>query len=250
MRNGNHLAVLIDADNVSSKYVKGIFDELSKDWDITYKRIYGDWTDNKLASWKNTLLKNSIAPVQQYGYTVGKNSTDSAMIIDAMDILYTGNVEGFCVVSSDSDFTRLASRLRESGMSVIGMGEKKTPVPFINACNRFVYLEVLEQDDDKEKRSGSPSNSAPALDESITPREEIIRAIASIIDETSNDEGWAHLSNVGSILSKRYPDFDVRNYGQKKLSSFVKSLNRFRIKLEKSKNTNTNLLYVQNAESA
>ena len=143
MDKDRRFAVLIDADNVSDKYIRLILDELSNDGTITYKRIYGDWTRPALGSWKSVLLDYSISPIQQYGYTTGKNATDSAMIIDAMDILYTGNVEGFCIVSSDSDFTRLASRLREAGKFVIGMGEKKTPAPFVAACNRFTYLEVL-----------------------------------------------------------------------------------------------------------
>ncbi len=145
MAKDDRLAILIDADNVSEKYIKYILDEVSGDGTATYKRIYGDWTKPELASWKNVLLENSITPIQQYSYTTGKNATDSAMIIDAMDILYSGNVDGFCIVSSDSDFTRLASRLRESGMYVLGMGEKKTPTPFIAACNKFKYLEILER---------------------------------------------------------------------------------------------------------
>ena len=140
MNGEKRFAVLIDADNVSDKYLRYIFDELAKDGTITYKRIYGDWTKPALGPWKNILLNFSITPIQQYGYTTGKNATDSAMIIDAMDILYSGNVEGFCIVSSDSDFTRLASRLRESGMDVVGMGEKKTPSAFVAACNKFKYL--------------------------------------------------------------------------------------------------------------
>ena len=152
-------AVLIDADNISEKYIKPILDELSNEGTITYKRIYGDWTRPALASWKSALLNHSITPIQQYSYTTGKNATDSAMIIDAMDILYSGNVDGFCIVSSDSDFTRLAARLRESGMHVIGMGEKKTPTPFISACNRFVYLEILAKVDNSEKERSEESEN-------------------------------------------------------------------------------------------
>ena len=150
MASDSRFAVLIDADNVSVKYIKIILDELSKDGIATYKRIYGDWTNPALISWKSTLLDNSITPIQQYSYTTGKNSTDSAMIIDAMDILYSGRVDGFCLVSSDSDFTRLASRLRESGMTVIGMGESKTPNSFIAACNKFKYLDILSAADEEE----------------------------------------------------------------------------------------------------
>ena len=150
MASDSRFAVLIDADNVSVRYIKIILDEISKDGIATYKRIYGDWTNPSLISWKSTLLDNSIIPVQQYSYTTGKNSTDSAMIIDAMDILYSGQVEGFCLVSSDSDFTRLAARLRESGMTVIGMGESKTPNSFIAACNKFKYLDILAAADEEE----------------------------------------------------------------------------------------------------
>ena len=182
-------AVLIDADNVSDKYIKPILDEISNDGIITYKRIYGDWTRPALAPWKNVLLSHSITPIQQYSYTTGKNATDSAMIIDAMDILYSGNVDGFCIVSSDSDFTRLAARLRESGMHVIGMGEKKTPKPFISACNRFVYLEILA--------SAAPDHKTEIPDNDDIDAKTVKNAIASIIDEVSDDDGWASLSEIG-----------------------------------------------------
>ena len=169
MDNELRFAILIDADNVSDKYIKIILDETANNGIVTYKRIYGDWTTSRLAPWKNILLDNSIIPIQQYSYTVGKNSTDSAMIIDAMDILYSGNVDGFCIVSSDSDFTRLAARLRESGMQVIGMGEEKTPKPFISACNQFKYLDLLysnqqkEEKEEKEKEEKEVLEKAPAL---------------------------------------------------------------------------------------
>lgn len=221
-------AVLIDADNVSEKYIIFILDELSNDGVITYKRIYGDWTTPALGSWKNVLLENSITPIQQYGYTTGKNATDSAMIIDAMDILYAGNVEGFCIVSSDSDFTRLASRLREAGKIVVGMGERKTPKPFIAACNKFKYLEVLAQD------ALAPEPALPQTNslEDKTSLKTIKRAIRTIINECMDDtnDGWADLGNVGSILSKRFPDFDTRNYGFKTLMPFVRSLEVFEVK--------------------
>ena len=228
MEKDRRFAVLIDADNVSDKYIRLILDELSNDGTITYKRIYGDWTRPALGSWKGVLLDYSITPIQQYGYTTGKNATDSAMIIDAMDILYTGNVEGFCIVSSDSDFTRLASRLREAGKFVVGMGEKKTPAPFVAACNRFTYLEVLAQQPAAEQEQAAPLDPVAGEDRMALPA--IKQAIQAIADETSDDEGWASISDIGNILIKRFPDFDVRNYGFKKLTRFVDSLDLFEVR--------------------
>jgi uncharacterized LabA/DUF88 family protein len=235
MENDKKIAVLIDADNVSDKYIKYIFDELSNHGTPTYKRIYGDWTKPQLASWKNVLLNYSITPIQQYNYTTGKNSTDSALIIDAMDILYSKNVDGFCIISSDSDFTRLAARLREAGMYVVGMGEKKTPTPFISACEKFKYLEVL---------AGSITNINnidEVLEKQHIPKEdglanlgELIKSIKNIITESSDEEGWANLGEVGNKLNMRYPDFDTRNYGYSKLSSFISSLNKFEIQSGKT----------------
>lgn len=216
MNEDKRFAVLIDAENVSEKYIKYIFDELARSGTITYKRIYGDWTRPELSSWKKILLDYSITPIQQYGYTTGKNATDSAMIIDAMDILYDDNVEGFCIVSSDSDFTRLATRLREAGKYVVGMGEKKTPAPFIASCNQFKYLEILGQEENNNKQKD--------MEDSITPLEKVIKAIETIADDISDDDGWSPLSDVGNILSKMFPDFDVRNYGFSKLTPFVSSL--------------------------
>jgi len=248
-------AVLIDADNVSAKYIKYILDEISNYGIATYKRIYGDWTRPNASSWKDVLLENSVTPVQQYGYTVGKNATDSAMIIDAMDILYSGNVEGFCIVSSDSDFTKLSSRLRESGMLVVGMGEKKTPKPFIAACNQFKYLDVLAA---SEKKSIEMEESHIIADLSITPvkkqqtkpenesednikvnkntnileSNDIIKpmtdlsviktAIIKMMNEVDAEDQSMNMGELGSRLVKRYPDFDVRNYGDTKLSKFLK----------------------------
>lgn len=205
-------ALLIDADNVSSKYIKPILDELSKYGTITYKRIYGDWTSTLHAKWKDALLDNSITPIQQFSYTVGKNATDSAMIIDAMDILYTNSVEGFCLVSSDSDFTRLASRIRESGLTVIGMGEKKTPTPFRKACDIFTTLELLIGEARRDKANGSSS--------SLTI-EEVERAVVDIIADNQNNGKSTGLGEVGSRLLKRYPDFDVRSFGTNLLSKLL-----------------------------
>ncbi len=213
-------ALLIDADNVSAKYIKPILDELSKYGTVTYKRIYGDWTLSLHAKWKDALLENSITPIQQFGYTQGKNATDSAMIIDAMDILYTSSVEGFCIVSSDSDFTRLASRIRESGLTVIGMGEKKTPVPFRKACDIFTTLELLlpnaHAKNSRNKARTSPTEpAAPGTGPSI---EDVEQAIITIVTENQNTGKGTGLGEVGSRLQKRFPDFDVRSYGTNLLS--------------------------------
>ena len=204
-------ALLIDADNVSAKYIKPITDELSKYGTVTYKRIYGDWTLTLHAKWKDALLENSITPIQQFGYTQGKNATDSAMIIDAMDILYTDNVDGFCLVSSDSDFTRLASRLRESGRMVIGMGEKKTPTPFRRACDVFTTLELLVQNKRNEKGGGS----------NAVPKDSVEQAVVDIITDNQNNGKATGLGEVGSRLLKRYPDFDVRSYGTNQLKKLL-----------------------------
>ncbi|MDF2541463.1 MAG: hypothetical protein K0S47_1181 [Herbinix sp.] len=247
-------AVLIDADNVSARYIKYILDEISNYGVATYKRIYGDWTKTSAASWKDVLLENSVTPVQQYGYTVGKNATDSAMIIDAMDILYSGNVEGFCIVSSDSDFTKLSSRLRESGMLVVGMGEKKTPKPFIAACNQFKYLDVLAETEEKNidikvtQENGTPANEKrpehkmeqghetesnktlkliqtqenTEAGKNMTELSVIKAAIIKMMNETDAEDQRMNMGELGSRLVKRYPDFDVRNYGDTKLSKFLK----------------------------
>ena len=240
-------AVLIDADNISEKYIKVILDELSTDGTATYKRIYGDWTSPNLGRWKQVLLDNSVTPVQQYAYTSGKNATDSAMIIDAMDILYTGHVEGFCIVSSDSDFTRLAARLREAGMYVVGMGETKTPKPFIAACNKFTYLDVICRGDEPcEGKSETERQEKQRRQEQEALRA-IIADIAAVVDEVSDEDGWAHLGYVGTTLQKRYPDFDVRNYGFKKLTPFVQSLGAFEVKGEKNRGGSA-VVYLRNRE--
>ena len=242
MDKDRRFAVLIDADNVSDKYIRLILDELSNDGIITYKRIYGDWTRPALGSWKSVLLDYSITPIQQYGYTTGKNATDSAMIIDAMDILYTGNVEGFCIVSSDSDFTRLASRLREAGKFVIGMGERKTPAAFVAACNRFTYLEVLAQQPADEE---DVPLLEPVAGEDRMALPAIKAAILAIAEETSDDEGWASVSDIGNILIKRFPDFDVRNYGFKKLTRFVDSLGLFELRTVAGRDGSAKAVLVQ-----
>ncbi len=243
------IAVLIDADNVSDKYIKAIIDEVANHGTPTYKRIYGDWTKPQLASWKTVLLNYSISPIQQYSYTSGKNATDAALIIDAMDILYSSNVDGFCIVSSDSDFTKLAARLREAGMYVLGMGEKKTPTPFIAACEKFKYLEVLtavtvDQPVDTKKQPSIHQEAKAGM----VSKDELIDVIRTIITEISDDDGWAFLGELGSMLNKRYPDFDTRNYGFSKLTPFVSSLKQFEIRSRKTNNPSVSLKYIRNKE--
>ncbi|MEG2396417.1 MAG: NYN domain-containing protein [Oscillospiraceae bacterium] len=271
MANEKRYAVLIDADNISDKYIKLILDEISNDGVATYKRIYGDWTQAGLSNWKNVLLENSVTPIQQYGYTVGKNSTDSAMIIDAMDILYSNNVDGFCLVTSDSDFTRLASRLRESGMAVVGMGEKKTPKPFVSACNKFKYLDVLAkanialpvEDEKKAQKPAAVNNSKkpkpkaePIIKEDVAKAKtndteilgnltEIKNAIISIVDEASDEDGWVFIGDLGNKIQKRYPDFDVRNFGFRKFTPFIKSFDLFEMKSVEISGTNNKLIYLR-----
>lgn len=272
------IAVLIDADNVSEKYIKFILDEISNHGTPTYKRIYGDWTKPQLGSWKGTLLTHSITPIQQYSYTTGKNATDSALIIDTMDILYSKNVDGFCIVSSDSDFTRLAARLREAGMYVIGMGEKKTPAPFIAACEQFKYLEVLAAaavastvakpsapvpaTPNKTVKNGQNGKKEKEVKEEKEEKEEfkteqraglasaadITEALKVIITENSDEEGWAFLGQVGSMLTKRYPDFDTRNYGFSKLTPFIVSLKQFDIQSRRTTRSHIIQKYVRNKE--
>lgn len=240
------IAVLIDADNVSAKYTKSIFDEISNHGTATYKRIYGDWTKSHLTTWKTLLLDYSITPIQQYSYTVGKNSSDAALIIDAMDILYSRHVDGFCLVSSDSDFTKLAARLREAGMYVIGMGEKKTPAPFISACGLFKYLEVLAETSPDTPESKVEAGKPEAPQQSLTNEKELVRTIRAIVTECSDDDGWASLAEVGNKLNKRYPDFDTRNYGFSKLTQFMASLKRFEVQTGKPSAPKTPNKYIKN----
>lgn len=229
-------AVLIDGDNIAPKYLKAILDEVADHGVATYKRIYSDWTDRIRASWKEPILEHSVLPVQQYSYTSGKNATDSAMIIDAMDILYTGNVDGFYLVTSDSDFTRLAARLRESGKEVVGIGEAKTPKAFRSACNSFKLLEVIYMDEDGKSSNNQKSNSLK-----VTDLEEIENAICKIIDENSNKGKDTYIGEVGSKLTNKYPDFDVRNYGCTKLSTLLEDkMDNFVLQ---KKNTSTIIMF-------
>lgn len=247
MEKDKRIAVLIDADNVSDKYIKYIIDEISNHGTPTYKRIYGDWTKPQLASWKNVLLNYSISPIQQYSYTTGKNATDAALIIDAMDILYSNNVDGFCIVSSDSDFTKLAARLREAGMYVIGMGEKKTPTPFIAACEKFKYLEVLASIpvDDVAVNHVKGVQVQKETKVGMASTDQLIEVIKTIITDISDEDGWAFLGELGNTLNKRFPDFDTRNYGFTKLTPFVSSLKQFEIRTTKANNSSRGLKYIR-----
>lgn len=236
-----NLAVLIDGDNIPSAYVKEMMEEITKYGNPTVKRIYGDWTKPQLSKWKNVLLENAITPIQQYGYTTGKNATDSAMIIDAMDILYSGKVEGFCIVSSDSDFTRLATRLREASMQVIGIGEKKTPSPFIAACDKFIFIEVLKGRPDK--KTTSKSSQKDEFDK-ITQKE--INLIQNSISDCSDEDGWAFLGDVGALIQKKRPSFDSRNYGFQKLTPLIDSIGKFKIEERENPKSKHKLIFVKN----
>ncbi|MCG3164470.1 MAG: hypothetical protein POELPBGB_00224 [Bacteroidia bacterium] len=262
------LAVLIDGDNIPSAYIKEMMEEIAKYGNPTIKRIYGDWTKPHLERWKNVLLENAITPIQQYGYTTGKNSTDSAMIIDAMDILYSERVNGFCIVSSDSDFTRLATRLREAGMKVFGIGEKKTPNPFIVACDKFIYIEILKKrsrtftapvKELKSKQTAATEKPATIANravieeekdetEKITP--EVIKLIATTVSDAAEEDGWAFLGDVGSLLVKKQPNFDSRNYGFEKLTPLIHSTGKFDIEQRSNPNPKSRikLIYVKNKE--
>jgi len=238
------LAVLIDADNVPYANVKEMMEEISKNGTPTIKRIYADWTKPTVSGWKNVLLENAITPIQQYSYTTGKNSSDSALIIDAMDILYSDKVNGFCIVSSDSDFTRLATRLREAGMVVIGFGEKKTPQPFISACDKFIYLEILKNNKSevdnvvksKVKQKNQPLNKVD---------NETIKLITESVNDLADESGWTFLANLGNFILKKKPNFDPRNYGFPKLLPLIRSINKFVIDERDSGISNVKHIYIK-----
>jgi hypothetical protein len=236
------IAVLIDGDNIPSKYITEMMEEITKYGTPTIKRIYGDWTKPHLSKWKNVLLENAISPIQQYGYTTGKNATDSAMIIDAMDILYSDKVDAFCLASSDSDFTKLATRLREAGMKVYGIGEKKTPDPFIVACDKFIYLEILSSSSSDDQKDGAKTKKANLYN--ITPK--VIRLLKNSVDDAADDDGWAFLGDVGSLILKKQPNFDARNFGFEKLTPLFKSLDQFEIEQRDQSNGRFKLIYVRN----
>ncbi len=242
------IALLIDAENIPHSNFKEMLEELAKYGTPTFKRIYADWTKPTVTGWKTLLLENAITPIQQYSYTTGKNSSDNAMIIDAMDILYTGKVDGFCIVSSDSDFTRLATRLREAGMKVIGMGEKKTPSAFISACEKFIYIEILKKQQDpvktsdakgKQKRRKKPEESLNNIDAKT------IKSITDSINDLADEDGWAYLGDLGNLILKKHPAFDPRNFGFNKMLPLIKSLNKFQVDERKSGNSNIKLVYVK-----
>ena len=250
------LAVLIDADNVPYANVKGMLAEIARYGAPTIKRIYGDWTQPTLSGWKKVLLENAVTPIQQYSYTTGKNSTDSAMIIDAMDILYTNRVDGFCLGSSDCDFTRLATRLREAGKLVIGIGEQKTPTPFISACDRFIYLEILSDDKKKKQRPSKGKGSQPAPEEPETVAaavrqkgnrlpQEVSDMIIASVNDLADENGWAFLGDVGNLLLKKQPSFDSRNYGYQKLSQLIQAMGRFEIEPRDTANVHVKHIFIR-----
>ena len=251
--NDLRLAVLIDADNVPYINIRGMLEEIAKYGTPTFKRIYGDWTKPTVSGWKSVLLENAITPVQQYSYTKGKNSTDSALIIDGMDILYSGKVDGFCIVSSDSDFTRLATRLREAGMKVIGIGERKTPHPFIVACDKFIYLEIitssttaLESAPETRKKGKPVVKKKKAEDpDGQTPARIVKRLISTSITDLADENGWAYLGDVGNLILKKQPDFDPRNYGFPKLTPLIRSLD-FEIDERESGQNHIKHIYIRN----
>lgn len=262
-RQQKHLAVLIDADNASAAIVEGLFEEIAKYGVASVKRIYGDWTGPQLGGWKKVLLEHSIQPMQQFAYTTGKNATDSSLIIDAMDLLYTRRFDGFCLVSSDSDFTRLAARLREEGLEVIGFGEQKTPKPFVSACDKFIYTELLRNDaepalPESSANSASATTQAPAstletkpatqpAPAKVKPQKVPVDFIAKVIDDISDEDGWTQLGGLGNNLSKLRSDFDTRLYGHKKLSDLIKAHpTRFELKEKGTSTTGGKDLFVRN----
>ena len=242
-------ALLIDADNISPRYLSTMLSEAKEFGDITIRRIYGDWTDQSKGSWKDILLENSITPIQQYTYTSGKNSSDSAMIIDAMDILYGNDIDGFILASSDSDFTRLAMRLRESGRDIIGMGESKTPAGFVKACGVFKTLEILYNATQPKKKNKPKKKATSVVKEPevapITGIEEIHEFLIDLVDAKADEDGWMYLGELGNNLLKQYPDFDCRNYGYKKLIEFVKNCPKLEVKSERTDNGRVKLVYVK-----
>jgi len=281
------LAVLIDAENVPRNSMKAIMEEAAIYGTPTIKRIYGDWTSPNVSSWKSVLLENAVTPIQQYSYTTGKNSTDSAMIIDAMDILYEGKTDGFCIVSSDSDFTRLAIRLREAGMRVIGMGEKKTPVSFRVACDKFIYIEVIRAAQQDREKSAQPTQAtkpakaepvkaakkpgakqkadarqpakpepAPKEPEKAEPQkkggkvpDEIVKLIADSVSDIADEDGYAFMGELGTLLLKKQPDFDPRNFGFTKLTPLIRSISRFEIDARIIDATKTRHIYLRDKEA-
>ena len=239
------LAVLIDADNVPHSSVKEMLEEITKNGTPTIKRIYADWTKPTVSGWKNVLLENAITPIQQYSYTTGKNSSDSALIIDAMDILYSEKVDGFCIVSSDSDFTRLATRLREAGMKVIGIGQKKTPLPFITACNKFVYLEILKAPIKETNELPKGQKTRPEKPTLNKIDHDLIRLLKESVADLADENGWTFLGELGNFILKKKADFDPRNYGFLKLLPLIKSTRQFEIDERETPNRNIKHIFIR-----
>lgn len=239
MESTDKLAVLIDADNAQPSIVEGLLAEIANYGIASVKRIYGDWTAPGLKGWKEVLLQYSIQPIQQFAYTKGKNATDSAMIIDAMDLLYTGDFNGFCLVSSDSDFTKLASRIRESGLVVYGFGEQKTPSPFVSACDKFIYTEVLRAKTDESKAIAKKSSAKLKQDTKL------VSLLRNAVEASSDESGWAHLGPVGSNIAKQSPEFDPRNYGYVKLGELVSATGLFDVKERQIAGTSSKVLCVR-----
>ena len=226
------LAIIIDADNSQPSIIEGLMAEIAKYGVASVKRIYGDWTDTRLKGWKTHLLSHGFQPMQQFGYTVGKNSTDSAMIIDAMDLLYTNKLDGFCIVSSDSDFTRLALRIRESGLRVYGFGEKKTPKAFLAACDQFIYTENLRKEKVKTTQKKRPikSEAKKDLSNDLKSNTELIEIFKNVVEDTADDSGWSYLTHIRQTIANRHPDFDPRNYGCSTMMGLINSLEIFEVK--------------------
>lgn len=249
------LAVLIDADNIPYSNIQGMLEEMAKYGTPTFKRIYADWTKPTVSGWKSVLLEHAITPIHQYSYTTGKNATDSAMIIDAMDILYSGRVDGFCIVSSDSDFTRLATRLREAGMKVFGFGEKKTPTAFISACDKFIYIEILAKEKATEEEVAATTKSKPRAvrlqadangKQPISPvTRSLVQLISDSINDLADESGWAFLGDLGNLLLKKQPNFDARNYGFNKLVLLLKSMKQFEVEKRDTGKGNVKNFYVR-----
>lgn len=244
MENQDKIAVLIDGENISSRYIKLIIDEITAIGVPTYKRVYGDYTNPSVNAWQDELRSYALTPVFQFNYTKGKNASDSAIIIDAMDILYSGNVDGFCLVTSDSDFTKLALRLREAGMKVIGMGEQKTPTSLVSACETFKFLDLLyNEDSSADEDAESDDGTKGKADKKAMPsKKQLRKEIISIIDTKGDEDGWIDHSVIGSLLGQRYPGFDPRNYKYKKLSNLIESYGCFETKKE-SKKGSTNVYF-------
>ncbi len=234
------LAVLIDADNTQPSIIESLLEEIANYGVATVKRIYGDWTGPHLKKWKDELLEHAIQPMQQFAYTKGKNATDSAMIIDAMDLLYTETLDGFCVVSSDSDFTRLSARIREAGLTVYGFGEQKTPKAFVGACDRFIYTEILRKEDEKDD---APRRRATVRELKSDSR--IVNLLRNATEDSADETGWANLGTVGQNIANKSPEFDPRNYGYKKLGELVKAVDLFTIDERSSDNSPAKQIYIR-----